>query len=137
MIPWPVAFLAIFYAVLATSSAAILWQAGHGQLQRSLLWPGLWCGLSTLLVLGLALLKPWARKLAIWTSIVMMLGSLGVAGSAIVQANPEPIRSLIATGIASAQLVVIRYLCRPAVKAWFQTGTVNNRSMDYRPSTID
>ena len=74
-----------------------------------------------MLVIGLAWLKPWARRLAIWTSVLMMLGAMGVAGIALAKASPQPMRSLMATGLAGVQLVVIRYLTRPHVKAWFGT----------------
>jgi hypothetical protein len=123
MVPWSIALLTMFYAALASASAAALWQATQGtSLARSLGWSGFWCILSAVLAVGLALLKPWARRLAIWSSVFMMVGALGVAGMAIAQANPEPVRSLIATAWASVQVVVIRYLSRPHVKAWFIHG---------------
>ena len=123
MVPWPIAMLCVAYAALATSSAAALWKAWHEQAVRhSLLWPGVWGVVSTLLVIGLAWLKPWARRLAVWTSVLLMLGSLGVAGMVIVQPRPQPVHSLFATGMAGVQLLLIRYLTRPHVKQWFVSG---------------
>lgn len=119
MVPWPIALLAIFYMVLGSSSAATVWQVTQRQLTRPLVWAGLWCVLSTILVIGLVRLRPWARRLAVFVSVLMAISALGTAGLAIAQENPEPMRSLFATGLASIQLVVIRYLTRPHVKAWF------------------
>ncbi len=119
MIPWPIAFLSMGYALLATSSAAALWRAVQGEAHASLVWQGLGGVLSGILVVGLAMLKPWARKLAIGASVVMMLGALGVAVMAVLQTHPQPLQGLMATGIAGLHLVVMRYLTRPHVKRWF------------------
>ncbi len=121
MVPWPIALLVLWYAGLATASAATLWKLWHGQVHGAILWLSVWCGVSAVLVVGLAWLKPWARKLAIWSSGLILVGALANAGLAIAQAAPQPMRSVLATGIASIQLVVIRYLTRPHVKAWFKS----------------
>ncbi len=126
MIPWPIALLCAFYAVLATSSAAAVWHITTGRLQGSLAWFGFWCAVSAVLVVGLAQLKPWARVLATWASALMMLSALGLALLVILTANPEPRRSVLATGIAVTHLLAVRYLTRPHVKGWFiehQTGS--------------
>ena len=128
MVPWSIALLALWYAGLATASAATLWKLGQEQVHGAVLWPSVWCGVSAILVVGLAWLKPWARKLAIWSSGFILLGALANAGLAIAQATPQPMRSLWATGIASIQLVVMRYLTRPHVKAWFINPTTPVRS---------
>ena len=126
MVPWPIVLLCAAYTMLATSSAATVWRAfqqsgGGYDLHQSLWWPVFWGALSSMLVIGLAWLKPWARRLAVWTSVLMMLGAMGVAGIALAKASPQPMRSLMATGMAGVQLVAIRYLTRPHVKAWFGT----------------
>lgn len=119
MVPWPIALLAGLYAVLATCSAAALWRIVQGQVHQSVLWPVVWCAVSTTLVIGLAFLKPWARTLAIWSSTFTLVGSLSAALMAVLQPTPSPMRSLAATGMAGVYLLVLRYLTRPHVKRWF------------------
>lgn len=119
MIPWPIAMVVVFYAMLATASASTLWNIASGRLQGSAVWPSVWFGLSAILVMGLAFLKAWARQVAVWASLVMMFTALGVAYLVIATPNPQPARSLLATGMAGIHLVVIRYLTRPHVKGWF------------------
>jgi len=119
MVPWPIALLAGLYAVLATSSAAALWRIMQGQAHQSPLWPAVWCAVSTTLVIGLALLKPWARTLAIWSATFTLVGWLSAALLAVLRPTPAPLSSLTATGIAGGYLLVLRYLTRPHVKAWF------------------
>ncbi len=119
MVPWPIALLAAGYTILATTSAAAMWR--HPQGQGGAVWLGaLWCGVSVVLVAGLATLKPWARTLAVWVSIGLMISALGAGVLAIVQVPPQPMRSLLGTVMACAQLVILRYLTRPHVKGWFQ-----------------
>ena len=119
MIPWPVALLCALFAVFASASAATMWQRASGQLHGSVVWSGVWCALSATLVVGLALLKPWARRLTIGASVLMMLCALGVAVTSVLQPKAEPVRSVLATAVASVQLLIIRYVTRPHVKAWF------------------
>ncbi len=119
MVPWPIALLAGFYAVLGTCSAAALWRMLQGQVHQSLLWPAVWCAVSGAIVVGFAFLKPWARKLAIWSSTFTLVGSLSAALMAVLQPPPQPMRSLTATGMAGVYLLVLRYLTRPHVKRWF------------------
>ena len=64
-------------------------------------------------------MKPWARKLAVWTSLFLMFGSLAAAWIEVAQTPPQPKGSLLATGLASLLFLMIRYLTRPRVKAWF------------------
>ena len=123
MVPWPIAMLCALYTVLATSSAATLWRALQGHQHQALLWSLLWGGLCTTVVMGLAGLRPWARRLTLWASALMMVAALGVAGMVVIQARPDPMRSLLATGMAGLQLVLMRYLTRPHVKQWFVQST--------------
>ena len=119
MVPWPIALLAAGYTILATTSAAAMWRhpQGHGAWP---LWAALWCIVSVILVAGLATLKPWARALAVWVSGALMVSALGAGVLAIGQVPPQPMRSLLGTVMACAQLVILRYLTRPHVKTWFQ-----------------
>ena len=119
MIPWPIALLVIWYAAIATAAAAKLWQMGPALASQSGWWIGLWAGLSLVLVIGLAWLKPWARMAAIGGSLLMTVGAILGALRAVAQVPPSMSQSLTAMAVASVNLVVIRYLTRPHVKAWF------------------
>ena len=119
MVPWPIALLAIFYACIASSSALMLVQAGRGISA----WPAAWGALSALLVWGLVMMKPWARRLAVWSSAAMTLAALLNALMAVIPTPPNPKLALAATGIAGLQLVIIRYLTRPRVRSWFIEST--------------
>ncbi|MBI3088058.1 MAG: hypothetical protein HYY91_04150 [Candidatus Omnitrophica bacterium] len=119
MIPWPIALLAGLYAVLGTCSAAALWRILQGQEARSPLWPMAWTVVSGAIVVGFAFLKPWARTLAIWSAAFTLVGSLSAALLAVLRPHPEPMRSVTATAMAGVYLLVLRYLTRPHVKAWF------------------
>ena len=120
MIPWPIALLAAGYTILATSAAATMWRAWDGPGGGWAWAAGAWCAVSIILVAGLATLKPWARALAVWVSGALMVSALGAGVLAIGQVPPQPMRSLLGTVMACAQLVVLRYLTRPHVKTWFQ-----------------
>jgi len=129
--PWPIAVLTLWYAAIAAASGATLWQQLQRGIASSVWWPALWCGLSAALVLGLALLKPWARRLAVASSMLTAVGALSAAGLALLGAGPRPLASLVATGVGSAHLVLIRYLTRPHVKAWFtKSGPVTSGPVD-------
>ena len=124
MIPWPIALLSVFYGVIATSSASVLWQIAMGQTHRALIWQVMWFGLSAGATCGLALLKPWGRRLAIWTSILLMVVMLSIAGLLTLVAR-EPLLGLVMTLGASLHVLVMRYLGRPSVKAYFAEQIVN------------
>lgn len=117
MVPWPIALLSLFYGVIATVSAATLWQILSGASDRPLLWPAMWLALSTGVMCGLPLLKPWARTLAIVASALMVLMTLAVAG--LLVTSGRPFASLGATLAAGLHFFVIRYLQRPAIRAYF------------------
>jgi hypothetical protein len=117
MIPWPIALLSVFYAMVATLSAAMVWRIATGAVSRPLLWPILWLAVSAGVVCGLPLLKPWARALTVVTSWLMVALTLAVAG--LVVAAGRPAIGLLATLSGAVHVVAIRYLQRPAVKAYF------------------
>ena len=117
MVPWPIALLTLFYGVIATLSAATLWQIATGVITRPILWPALWLALSAGVMLGLPLLKPWGRGLAIAASVLMTLTTLAIAAGLI--STGHPVASLAATVSAGAHVLAIRYLTRPAIKAYF------------------
>ncbi|MBI2496350.1 MAG: hypothetical protein HYY90_01975 [Candidatus Omnitrophica bacterium] len=117
MVPWPIALLSLFYGVIATVSAATLWKTFSGASDRPLLWPAMWLALSSGVMCGLPLLKPWARGLAVAASALLVAITLAVAG--VVVLAGRPLMALVATVGAAVHVIAIRYLTRPAVKAWF------------------
>ncbi len=117
MVPWPIAFLTLFYAMIATSSAVSVWKGISGASAQSPIWPVGWCALSAGATIGLPLLKPWARQLAIWTSILLLITTLAIAGLLVAAAKPGA--ALLTTILAGTHGIVIRYLQRPAVKQLF------------------
>ena len=119
MIPWSVALIALAYAAIASASAATLVKIAEGRASQPVFWPALWLAVSLTLLVGLAQMKPWARRLAIWSSVLIASGAAGIASASIARPVPEPGWALAATGAASLQLLIIRYLTRPRVKAWF------------------
>ena len=127
MTPWPIALLAALYAVLATCSLAGVWRLlAEGQVGGELAWSLLWTVLSTASMLGLALMRPWGRRLTVWTSMLLMGSSLCAAWYAVTQPVPQPRWSFAATGLASLQFVVMRYLTRPKVKHWFSMASAES-----------
>lgn len=120
MVPWPIALLSLFYGVIATLSAATVWKALSGAGDRPFLWPAMWLALSTGVMCGLPLLKPWARGLAVAASTLLVAITLAVAG--VVVLAGRPLMALVATVGAAVHVIAIRYLTRPQVKAWFRQG---------------
>ena len=127
MIPWPIALLCMLYVAIATSSSATLFQIISGGLAHSPMWPLVWWAVSAMLVVGLALMKPWARMLAVIASTVMTVGALGMAVIVVLPAQPHGAQSLLATLMAGGHLVIIRYLTRPHVRAWFEAGVPSRK----------
>lgn len=117
MVPWPIALLTLFYGVLATVSAATVWKIAMGASDRPLLWPAMWLVVSAGIMCGLPLLKSWGRRCAIGASGLLMLSTLAVAGRIIM--GGHPLAGLLATMGAAIHVIVIRYLQRPAIKAYF------------------
>ena len=119
MIPWPIAIVCGLYTAVATFAAAAAWKGLHAGAPAAVSLSAAWALASAAIVFGLASMKPWSRRLALWTSTALLVSALVTAVWAIFQPSPQPSRSLIATGMASAYLVVVRYLTRPCVRAWF------------------
>lgn len=117
MVPWPIAFLTLFYAIIATSSAVNVWKGASGASAKSPIWPLVWLVLSAGATIGLPLLKPWARQLAIWTSVLLLVTTLAFAG--VLVAATKPGAALVTALLAGTHAIVIRYLQRPLVKAQF------------------
>lgn len=117
MLPWPIALLALCYGALAAGSAAVVWTICAAGAQQPLMWPLAWFGLSVTAMCGLALLRPWARTVAVLGSSWMTLVTLAVAAALV--AGGRPLQALVAALGASVHLIVIRYLRRPSVKAYF------------------
>ena len=117
MVPWPIALLAMLYAVIATASAAGLWKIATGASHQSLVWPLGWLTLSVAAMVGLALLKPWGRRLAVVGLALITMSMLALAALLIMARRP--LGGLLATAAASVHVVMIRYLHRPATKAYF------------------
>ena len=120
MVPWPLALLTLFYGVIAAISAATVWKVTTGVLDRPLLWPLVWLAGSVGVICGLPLLKPWARWLAVLGSWVFVFITLSIGG--LLARASHPVAALLATGGAAIHLVIIRYLSRPSVKAYFVPG---------------
>ena len=119
MVPWPIALLTLFYGVVATTSAATVWRVSAGAADRSLVWPLAWLALSGSLMCGLPLLRSWARRLAMAGSTLLVLVTLSMAGLFVMGARP--LLGLLATVGTAVHVIVIRYLQRPTVKAYFNT----------------
>ena len=121
MVPLPIALLSLFYGFLAAISASAVWKIAHGTLSRPVIWPALWLGLSAALVCGLPLLKPWARSLAIIGSWALALMTLAYAG--LLARAGRPGLALAGGFLAGSHFIIIRYLKRPTVKAYFGVGS--------------
>lgn len=117
MVPWPIALLSVFYGIVAASTAAMVWKAISGFSSQGWMGPAAWLLVSAALVMGLPLLKAWARRLAIVGSGVLLLTALGVAGRCVTQGRPE--WALLSTLTAGVHILVIRYLQRPIIRSYF------------------
>ena len=117
MIPWPIAFLTLFYGVIATLSAATIWRIATGVIARPLLRPLAWLAVSSSVTFGLPLLKSWGRTVTVAASALMALTTLAVAGLLVV--GGRPLAALLVAVAAGGHILVIRYLQRPAIKAYF------------------
>jgi hypothetical protein len=118
MVPWPVALLAAFYAVIATLSTGRVWRILSGASDRPLLWPLLWLLLAAATMCGLVLLKAWARRLAVWGFGALALFTLASAGA--LAGAGRPGAALLVAFSAGLYVLGMRYLGRPAIKAFFQ-----------------
>ena len=117
MVPWPIALLTLFYGMLAAVSGVGVWKIVTGVVHRSLVWPVAWLGLSVAVMCGLPLLKPWARRLAVAGSAGLGVVTLG--GALLIAGAGRPGLGVLGTLLAGTHLIVIRYLRRSEVKAYF------------------
>ena len=123
MVPWPIALLTLFYGMVAACSAAAAWQIVTGAAHRLLLPQLVWLAFSAGAMGGLPLLKPWGRRLAIWTSTLLMITMLAAAALLAVVGHRPLFGLLMACG-AGLHVLAIRYLQRPLVKSWFISSPV-------------
>ena len=124
MIPWSIALLALLYGVMAALAAKASWIIMIGLSSRPLLPQLSWLALSVGATCGLLFLKSWGRMLAIWTSVLMMIVLLAIS-ALLVLIQKEPKLGLLLAMIAAAQVLPIRYLRLPKVKALFRAGQVS------------
>ena len=117
MIPWPIALLTLYYAVIATLAGASAWQIVNGLSQRPLWSQVAWLVLCGGAMIGLPLLKSWGRRLAIIAAVALGLTTLAVAAGLVAMHRPG--LGLVAAFTVAAPALVIRYLQRPTVKTWF------------------
>jgi hypothetical protein len=120
MIPWPIALLSLSYVFIAAMAAKRAWLITTGLAGGSLLIQAVWLGLAGGAAIGLALLRPWGRRLAIWTSLSLMALFAGLATLAV--AAREPAIGLATACLAGLQMVPIRYLRRLPATAWWSQG---------------
>ena len=126
MVPWPIALLSLFYGVNAAIAAAAVFNRLAGSSHQPFVGPLVWLGLSAAAMCGLPLLRPWGRSCALWASGLMGLMTLAVAG--VLAGSGRPIGGLLVTLAVSVHVLIIRYLRRPAVRAYFQDAEFGTRS---------
>ena len=117
MMPWPIALLTLFYGAVAAASAAKAWRIMSGGLNQPLAWPLAWLTLFAGAMCGLPLLRAWGWRLAVAASGLMTLVMLATAGVLAISGRPHG--AVLSTLGAGLQVLVIRYLQRPAIKAYF------------------
>ena len=128
MLPVPIALLALFYAVIATMSGVSAWKVVTGASRQSILWPVAWLALSASAMYGLALLKPWARTVAIIGFVALAVVTLSFA--ALLVAGRQAGAALFTTFTAGLYVLGIRYLQRPITKTYFGSSEFGIRSSE-------
>ena len=123
MVPWPIALLTLFYGAVAAASAATVWGICCGRSHQPLPWALAWLGFSASTMCGLPLFKSWARRLAVFGSILMVALILAIA--ALLAMHGHPIGALAATLASAIHVLIIRYLRRPVVRACFEAAESN------------
>ena len=119
MIPWPIALLSLFYGMLMAVSATSVWQVLTGVVHKPLTFQVVWLILSGAAMLGLPLRQVWGRWFAILSAWLVTVSILAIAAWLILAGSPG---WGLAAGFGTVvPLVAIRYLRRPAVKAYFET----------------
>jgi hypothetical protein len=129
MIPWPIAVLTLFYGVIATVAAAhawrmvvsgsLAWAVLHKASISPFVWALVWVGVASAAMVGLPLRRLWGRSLAMITSWLLILTTLALAG--VLVASGKPGLGLAVTFSVACHYLMIRYLKRPMVVAWFRS----------------
>lgn len=118
MVPWPIALLTVFYGMVAAFSAATAWRILSGAVEQLLAPQLIWLALSAGAMGGLPLRKAWGRRLAIWTSLLLMIAMVATAVLVGVVGR-HPLLGIVMACGAGLHVLAIRYLQRPDVKQWF------------------
>jgi len=128
MIPWSIALLTLFYGVIATLAAAhvwrmlmsgaAMWAVVHRASVSRVVWALVWLGVASAAMIGLPLRRAWGRSLAIITSWLLIVTTLAMAG--VLVASGKPGLGLAVTFSIACHYLMIRYLKRPVVVAWFR-----------------
>ena len=126
MIPWSIGLLTLFYGAIATLSAATLYKIMAGMSSQSLVWTLLWLICSSGAAGGLMLLKPWGRRLAILTSLLLLVATLAVAG--LLAQRGHPVMGLVTAMSAALHVVILRHLRRPVVQGYFMSDAAGTPS---------
>ena len=120
MVPWPIALLTLLYGAAATLSAATACKIIMGVSAQSLAWSLVWLMASGAATIGLALLRPWGRHMAMACAWLFLGTTLAVA--ALLVRLGHPVIGLVAAMSAAVHVVIIQYLRRSAVKKLFLRG---------------
>ena len=122
MVPWPIALLSLFYALIATAAAAQGYKILAGVIQKPLWAQVAWLVLAGGAMLGLPLRQEWGRWCAIACSWLVTLTVLAIAAWLITYGAPG---WGLGFGLGTVvPLVAVRYLTRPTTKSWFAESTV-------------
>jgi hypothetical protein len=117
MVPVPIALLALLFGMMATLSAASVWQILTGVSGRSVFLPLLWLAISAAAMFGLPLMKAWGRRVAILGA--WLLAATVLASAGLLVGSGRPAAGLLTAIGAGLPVLVIRYLGRPSVKVHF------------------
>jgi len=128
MVPWPIALLTLFYGVIATVAAAHAWRmlvpgaVTSAIFQKASIshvgWALVWLVVASAAMIGLPLRRLWGRSLAILTSWLLIATTLAIAGALV--AAGKPALALAVSCSVGCHYLMIRYLKRPLVVAWFR-----------------
>jgi len=121
MLPRSIAILALYFGAIAAVSSAKLLRILQGAEAGAAVWQVVWLGLSSGAVYGLAMLKPWGRRLAVWTAALLMAFLLALSAMLVLVARETKTGFALACA-AALQMLVVRYLGRASVKRLFGAG---------------
>src|SRR3989338_2677032 len=116
MVPLPIGLLTLMYAGIVAAASASIWGRLIGRSEASLVWSAGWLAVSLGAVCGLALLRRWGRRLAMWGFAGLMATTLAMAAHQI--AGGPPVAALATAITAGLQYLGIRYLRRTHGRAW-------------------